>query len=158
LLDAKVREALAARLKTVLVLYLALLGSLGVYVLAGAMVRDRLHVEDPDALAPLILALGGVGLVAILASFFVRARLLRAGLAELPRHIDESQVDLLTRATFTPWVLSWALCDAVAIFGLILFILTGRWELFLPFVGLAVVGMILHAPSLRAVEDALERR
>jgi hypothetical protein len=29
-------------------------------------------------------------------------------------------------AAFTPWILGWALCEAVAIFGLILFVLTFR--------------------------------
>jgi hypothetical protein len=160
MLDTNVRQALAARLKVVLVLYLALLGSLGVYVVMGAVVIDgaELAAPDPGMIEPLSLILGVVAVVAVVASYFVRARMLRTGLAALPGQIDLSQVDALTRATFTPWVLAWALCDAAAVFGLVLFVLTHRWELFLPFVGLAAMGMILHAPSLRAIEEALERR
>jgi hypothetical protein len=160
MLDTSVREALAARLKIVLVLYLAILGSLGIYVVMGFVMTQgaELPAPRPATLEPLSLILGVVAVVAVLASYFVRARMLRTGLAALPRQIDLSQVDALTRATFTPWVLCWVLCDAAAIFGLVLFMLTHRWELFLPFVGLAAVGLLLHAPSLRAIEDALERR
>lgn len=160
MLPTEVREALAIRLKIVVVLYLALLGSLGVYVVTAAVVigGEALPAGDAGAHDRLALVLGAAAVVAVMASYFVRARMLQSGVGKLPRQIDASQVDALTRATFTPWVLAWALCDLAAILGLVLFFLTHRWELFLPFVGLAAVGMLLHAPSLRAIEDALARR
>lgn len=157
MLDPEIREALANRLKIVLIVYLALFGSLGFYVLAAFVIGGE-EVQGPEGLQTLTLALGIAAVVVMLASFFVRAAMLRAGLARLPRHIDESQLDALTRATFTPWAVSWMLCEAVALCGLLLFALTHRWMLLLPFVGLAAVGMILHAPGLRAIEDALARR
>jgi F0F1-type ATP synthase membrane subunit c/vacuolar-type H+-ATPase subunit K len=61
-------------------------------------------------------------------------------------------------AAFTPWILGWALCEAVAIFGLILFVLTFRWGLFLPYWLVVLGAMLVQVPTLRSLEITLERR
>ena len=144
-----------------MVAYIGLLGMLGWFTVATAT-ADQGRGVDQDTLPVLLLALGLPAVGMVVGSFYLRAWLLRTRLARLPRRIDGSQLAALTRAMLMPWVVSWYLCDLVAALGLVLFSFTGQWLLFLPFVGLAALGMILQPPSLngfvRAVDDATGQR
>ena len=159
MLDTPVRNALAAQIKKARLVHLMLLGSLFVYLLIGYQLT--LQGEGPgseasmELLAPI---LGAVGLATLVASFFLRSLFLRKALADLPAEITEDRAGDVASAAFTPWILGWSLCEAVAIYGLILFVLSFRWELFLPFWATGLAGQLLQAPTLRSLESALERR
>lgn len=158
MLDAPVRSALAKRLKQLHLVFLALLGSLLAY-LAVAYAVTMEGTDPPGTDIGVILPILAVmGLGSLAASFVLRGALLRSRLAKLPAEITEAEVGQVAGATFTPSILGWALCESAAIYGLVLFFLSHRWELFLPFWGAGLIAMILQAPSLRAVEDALRRR
>lgn len=159
MLDTPVARALAAQIKKAQLIYLVLLGSLVVYLVIGYQLS--LQGEPPPSATPIDLLapiLGAVGLATLAASFVLRNMFLRKALAELPAPITEDRAEDVARAAFTPWILGWSLCEAVAIYGLILFVLTFRWELFLPFWAAGVAGQLLQAPTLRSLESALERR
>ncbi|HWN70840.1 MAG TPA: hypothetical protein VNM90_24530 [Haliangium sp.] len=159
MLDTPVARALAAQIKKAQLVYVMLLSSLLVYLVMGYQLTLQRETPGSEAslglLAPI---LGAVGLATLVASFLLRGTLLRKALADLPAEITEERVGDVASAAFTPWILGWALCEAVAIYGLILFVLTFRWELFLPFWGAGLVGLLLQAPTLRSLESALERR
>lgn len=159
MLDAPIRRALQVKMQTAQLVFVALLSSLVIYLVVGYVLSTQR--EPPAGAAPIGLlapALGVAALVSLIASFTLRARLLRKAIAELPREIDESNAEGVVRAVLTPWILGWALCESVAVYGLILFVLTFRWELFLPFWGVAVAAMLAQAPSQRTLEEALRRR
>lgn len=159
MLDAPVRRALEVKIQKAQILFVALLSSLVVYLVVCYMLS--VQGEPPVSAAPIEVlkpALGTLAFFSLIASFVLRARLLRKAIAGLPAQIDESQAEAVVRAALTPWVLGWALCESVAIYGLILFVMTFDWGLFLPFWGVGVVAMLTQAPTLRSLEEALRRR
>lgn len=159
MLDAPVRRALEVKIQKAQILFVALLSSLVIYLVVCYVLAAQ--GEPPVTAAPIELlkpAFGTLAFFSLIASFALRARLLRKAIAELPAQIDESQAEAVIRAATTPWILGWALCESVAIYGMILFIMTFRWELFLPFWGIGLAAMLAQAPSLRSLEEALRRR
>ncbi|MBW1991699.1 MAG: hypothetical protein JRI59_06220, partial [Deltaproteobacteria bacterium] len=49
-------------------------------------------------------------------------------------------------------VISFALCEAVAVFGLVLFLLTGNWQVFYIFFAFSLLLFYLHYPKYEAWE------
>ncbi len=159
MLDAPVRRALEVKIQKAQLLFVALLSSLVIYLVVCYLLAAQ--GELPVTAAPIEIlkpAFGTLAFFSLIASFTLRARLLRKAIAGLPAQIDESQAETVIRAAMTPWILGWALCESVAIYGMILFVLTFRWELFLPFWGIGLAAMLAQAPSLRSLEEALRRR
>lgn len=157
MLDAPVRRALAERLKLLHIVFLALLGSLVVYLVVAYVIAadGEPPGTDIDVMVPI---LGVMGLGSLVAAFILRGVLLRGGLARLPAQITEDDAGHVAGASFTSAIVGWAMCESVAIYGLVLFFLSHRWEIFLPFWGAGLVAMLLQAPSLRHIEEALRRR
>lgn len=159
MLDAPVRRALEVKIQKAQILFVALLSSLVVYLVVCYLLAAQ--GEPPGTAAPIEIlkpAFGTLAFFSLIASFALRARLLRKAIAGLPTRIDEAMAETVIRAVMTPWILGWALCESVAIYGMILFIMTFRWELFLPFWGIGLAAMLTQAPSLRSLEEALRRR
>jgi hypothetical protein len=162
MLDAPVRRALEVKIQKAQVLFVALLSSLVVYLVVCYLLAAQ--GEPPvtgAAIEVLKPALGTLAFFSLIASFALRARLLRkaiAGLPARPTRTDEAMAEAVIRAAMTPWILGWALCESVAIYGMILFLMTFQWELFLPFWGIGLAAMLAQAPSLRSLEEALRPR
>lgn len=160
MLDAPVRRALEVKIQKAQILFVALLSSLVVYLVVCYLLAAQ--GEPPVTAAPIEIlkpAFGTLAFFSLIASFALRARLLRKAIAGLPaQQLDEAMAETVIRAAMTPWILGWALCESVAIYGMILFIMTFRWELFLPFWGIGLAAMLAQAPSLRSLEEALRRR
>jgi len=163
MLDAPVRRALEVKIQKAQILFVALLSSLVVYLVVCYLLaaQGEPPVVTGAAIEILKPALGTLAFFSLIASFALRARLLRkaiAGLPAQPTQTDEAMAEAVIRAAMTPWILGWALCESVAIYGMILFIMTFQWELFLPFWGIGLAAMLAQAPSLRSLEEALRRR
>jgi drug/metabolite transporter (DMT)-like permease len=78
-------------------------------------------------------------------SFFgLLALFLFAGSYLLKRKVQAQGPGL--RLAFTAQILAWALCEAIALLGFVSFFGGHSWLHYLPFVALALLGWISHAP------------
>lgn len=135
---------------TLWILWGALCMSQLLYVMVGYVIRTSATEPIPDSyqdlLTPLLLA---AGVVAGGALFGVDRFLKPVPKAQMPQ------------AYFVPFLLKMALSESVGIFGFLLFYLGAPWELFLGFVGVALLLMASFAPTdgrLLAFARDLENR
>jgi hypothetical protein len=144
----------AVRFRTVRTIFLALLGSLVVYAVLVHAVGDT--VRQRAAMAPAVAAtlrwvLHGIGVATFAGVLIARSRVLRAeplvapgrqrGLAAALDQLQARTVALL------------ALMESVAIYGLVLFFVTGRLGDFYPLWALGLAGLVLAAPRAETWEE-----
>ena len=126
-----------ARYRTFLILWAAILMSIGFLLALGTVLPAKVSA-NPIVSYTLLL----IGLSVVAVSVLLKQKMVQQA-------IDKGSLESLQRAH----VLSLALCESAALFGLVDRLVTGSitsWFLF----GIALVGMLLHFPKkeyLRAV-------
>ena len=99
--------------------------------------------SDPDTTRLMALALGLIAVPTAAATFVLRRVLLTRPIAE--GRVDPASESGMQRVQ-TANILIWALCEAIGIWGLVLWFLSSRWELLLPFLAAGSLLLALHAP------------
>lgn len=144
-------------LMTLQIIWVSLLLSAGMYVglsfiipFGGAGAMDTSVLE-------LAFTVASLGLLA--ASFVLPRRMLASAVAQGAGTTDVAAIPLkeLVAKAQAPWIVRLAMCEAVAIFGLILVCLSQRPMKVLPFGALAVLAMLAAFPSESALRRAAER-
>jgi len=135
------------------IIWVALLLSVGMYVGMAFLViaRGSGAPDSPIPIATLEPALALMSLACLGAAYFVPPMLFRTALGKQ----DVAALDLpkLVAISFTPWVVRLAMSETVAIFGLVLAMLSQRPMKIVPFAVLAVLAMLAWFPSERALRQ-----
>jgi hypothetical protein len=142
------------------VLWLAMLASTWIYGGVGYFVTQGAAPRGETAPPVLLAALGGAGLVVLIAAPIVRSFML----PRRERVTDGTAIDVAERMrrpagraamarTFSAWLVAWALCEGVAIFGLVAVFLRQAPLEYLPFGAAADLGLIALAPRAALLEQ-----
>ena len=159
--------ALRTRLNTILIIWLAFLLSLGVYALvfyfAGAQIKaSGSKQEVPLDLLRLVFA--GVSVVQIVISYFLRKKL-PGGMLAQSRLLDHSKLrsdeEYNLRVAGSQYLIavliSLAISETVALYGIVLFILGADYNTLLTFVGISALAMVFHCPRQSEFEGVSEK-
>jgi NADH:ubiquinone oxidoreductase subunit 2 (subunit N) len=131
------------RYQTLVVLWFALLMSIGMYFLFSVFVAPGLSNElrnPPSSL--LIVALTALGTFLVIVSFAVKRKLLE-------RSVEKQDVSLVQKAL----VIACAMCEVSALLGLLERFVIGNREYYLLFL-LAAAGTAFHFPRRSQLESA----
>lgn len=145
-------DNLMARYRTAMIICGAIVAAVPIYV-AVAAVLSREGAEPTGAPPIVVSVLGAVALATFAAAAPMRGLLVRGVVAKAPAG---SSADIVPAALLTGAILSYALCEAPAILGLAVFIMTGSWVYFLLFIALALVGFAMNFPRLSAWRARVE--
>ena len=151
-------ERVERQLRISRVLFVALLMSIGIYAVIAYMVTLDPQTPAPqpelahDPLSqPLVLALGGCALMMLAVTPFVRMKLLP------PREHGDKKLAVgaaLSRLTAAQ-IITWALTEVPAIFGLMLTMLSYEPRFTYAFSGVSALAMLAYAPHRKLVEDVV---
>ena len=123
------------RYQTLVVLWFALLMSIGMYFLFSVLVAPRVINEPGNpSRSLLIVALTALGTFLVIASFAVKRKLLE-------RSVEKQDVSLVQKSL----VIACAMCEVSALLGLLEHFIIGNREYYLLFL-LAAAGTALHFP------------
>ncbi len=134
----------------------ALLMSIAMYVGLSYFVRSQGGpVPDQEQIGAIELAFAVTSLTCLIVSYFLPRKLLRDALgADDPQTLELTK---LTAKAFAPWIIRMALSESVAIFGLLIVLISHQPQKILPFAVLATLAMLTAAPSERALRSAAQR-
>lgn len=139
-------ESLDRRLWPTRIIWIAMLASLPIYVAAGLLAAPTLQpLMAPGPLSLLRKALYALAAVTLLA--VGRVRRLVQGETVVPGLAEQASAEARLPRYAAAVIVSLALCESVAVCGLVLHLLgNNRFDLFL-FVGLAVAAMAYYRPK-----------
>lgn len=138
-------DAYEPRLRTLRILWGAFVASLALYAAVAALVAERPN-GSPDAYAALMWILAFVSALNLLTIMPVSRALV--GLAKRRGAAPGS----LLAAHQIAFVVALARVEAVALFGLVLVLVSGRQDWFSLFLGVAALGLMLLFPRRRDLE------
>lgn len=131
------------RYQTMIILWIALLMSIGIYFLVSVFARPEIQAESGNPRNSILtVVLTALGTFLVIVSFAVKQKLLR-------RSVDQQDVNLVQKAL----VVACAMCEATALLGLIERFAVGNREYYLLFI-LAAAGIVLHFPQRSQLEAA----
>jgi NADH:ubiquinone oxidoreductase subunit 2 (subunit N) len=134
------------RYQTLVVLWFALLMSIGMYFLFSVFVASRVSNEPRNPTSSLlIVALTALGTFLVIASFAVKRKLLE-------RSVEKQDVSLVQKGL----VIACAMCEVSALLGLLEHFIVGNREYYLLFL-LAAGGTAFHFPRRSQLESASYR-
>ncbi len=153
-------ERVEPKLRMLRILFVAMLLSIGIYsVIATVIVRTRdpaFPIPQPELAAaplsqPLFFALAGMALVLLAATPLARMKLMP------PRSYGHGggSVSGALQRLFVAEIVSWALCEVIAVFGLVLTMLSYEPTFTYAFGAVAAVAMLAYAPSRKLVDDVV---
>lgn len=153
-------ERVEPRLRVLRILYVAMLLSIGLYaVVATIVVRTRdpaFPIPQPELATaplsqPLFFALAGLALVLLAATPLARMKLMP------PRSFGHgsSSVPAALQRLLVAELVSWVLCEVIAVFGLVLTMLSYEPTFTYAFGGVAAFAMLAYAPSRKLVDDVV---
>ena len=133
------QENVELRIRTMRVLWLGMLLSVGGYYVFTIFAGRPEGAEPNDRLSLILLV---VGVSTTLISFLIKSRL-------LTRAIEQQQVPLVQQA----YIVAWALTEVPALLGLLDFFVTGHRHFYVLFL-IAALGQLLHFPRREHVVNA----
>jgi ABC-type Mn2+/Zn2+ transport system permease subunit len=143
-------QAIDARYRTLVIMWLALMISIGLYVfmtrVAVTPAQGNLSGEINETNRMILWGCVAVGGLTFLLSFVFKQRFLK-------QSVEQHDARLVQ----TGLVLAWALCEATCLFGLLAYFLTRNPYAYLLF-ALAVLGFLLHFPRKSQLINAVERQ
>ncbi len=151
-------DTLQPTLRTQVILYGALLACVPIYGVMGYLMAHAATAGVPVPVPmpmpiPIIVGLGAVALFETALLPFLRQRLLPP--AEGGVSLDES-FDLVRAAEAlarlqVAQIVTWAICESIAILGLVLVVMTHDLRYFFGFGALALLNFALYRPSLERI-------
>jgi hypothetical protein len=137
--QSSTQQLAGARFRGLMIIWGAQLFSLALLFAVTQLIGTPVRAETNQTL---LVALASVALATFALSFVMKSKLVAQAAAQ-------RRPDLVTSG----YVLAFALCEACAIFGVLLHFATGGREAIYFFVA-AAVGLLLHFPRRRHVDDA----
>lgn len=143
-------QSLEQRFFAIRIIYLALVLTLGVY---GFVAYQNVTRASPHALDPTLLyALIGVAVMEMVGLPFLR-RMLLPPMAP-PRSLDDkvaiegAVANTAFAKYFTTNMITWAICESIAMYGLVLVFMSGDVRYYGPFACVALLNFLVYRPSL----------
>jgi hypothetical protein len=137
------------------ILYLALLVSVGMY---GAIIFVITNNQTPKELDPTMLyALAGAAVTTMVMIVVLRGKLLppTREAHSLNEPIPEGEnVQKALGRVFTASILTWALCESIAIYGLVLSFVSFQPKYFLGFAAASLVNFVIYRPQKELILGA----
>lgn len=136
-----------ARFRTITILHLGLVASIGIY---GFVLFQATLGQTPRDLDPVMLyTLAGISLAMMVVIPVLRGKMLPPMRAA--RSLDEpvpegDKVDAAAGKLFTASIVTWALCESMAIYGLVLSFTSYQMKYFLPFAALSLLNFLIYRP------------
>lgn len=131
------------RYQTMIILWFALLMSIGMYFFVSVFAGPEIQPESGNPRSSILtVVLTALGTFLVIVSFAVKQKLLR-------RSVDQQDVNLVQKAL----VVACAICEATALFGVIERFTGGNRDYYLLFI-LAAAGIALHFPKRSQLEAA----
>jgi F0F1-type ATP synthase membrane subunit c/vacuolar-type H+-ATPase subunit K len=124
------QPSIEARYRVLLILWLAMLISIGMFFLISRLVPHPSYDSD----SPLFAVMGALGSITLSLSFRFKSKF-------VAQSIEKQSASILQQG----YIIAWALCEATALFGLLIFFVTGSRFYFFFFM-FAVLGMLFHMP------------
>jgi len=150
-------QSLEQRFSSIRIIYLALIASLGLY---GFVAYENASRMAPHALEPTFLyALIGVAAMEMVGIVFLRRMMLPP--MQAARSLDDRVALEGVAASsavgkyFTTSIISWALCESIAIYGLVLVFLSGDFRYYAPFAGVSLLNFLFYRPSIDDLQAAV---
>ncbi len=148
----------AQRMITFRILYAALIGALGIY---GVVAWQNTHRGEPiRPLDPTFLyAIVGFAFFQMVTIPFLRR--LRMPPLKAPTSlsddppIDGAAAEAAIAKLFTANIVTWAMCESIAIFGLVLCFISLDFRYYPPFAGVALLNFLFYRPSLDDLQAAV---
>lgn len=141
-----------AQVNTLFIVWGALLFSILVYggVLAFLIssADPEMASDDPELLQTLTLAFGLTALVTAGIAIYFRK--------DFTKKLEQGQFvesDNILELYFTPCIISWALSEAIAIYGFVLGLLSYEFIYFIAFAGPGFILMLAMRPQTRAIQE-----
>lgn len=137
-------------------IWLALVMSLFLYIVLAPMVLENARIEFPaEAYRALKLALYGIAIITLIATWYIRRLLLSATF--MSRQSGPTKQHPVLQRYTTAMIIALAMSEAIGIYGLILFLL-GKQKVDLYILTImAVAAMSLYFPKREEVVDLVER-
>lgn len=133
--NAKPQLDIDARYRTLLILWIAQLMSIGVLYLVGTFFGPAPSTQSLSSPSALTFAFAAVAMILVILSFVVKGKL-------LARSVQEQKVELVQNAL----IVACAMCEGSALLGLVERFVARNSDYNLFFL-LAVVGIALHFPK-----------
>ena len=156
MLEENERESLRKGMVAIWIIWAALAISALIYVLLAHLLAKSWTAPQPDFLSTLRNALYVVSIVELLIIHFIRKRMLATRsdsrafkLTLLTKHDPTQALGKYTTIS----IVSWAIADSIAIYGLLLFLLGGSFKDLYLFVAVALVVMIYYHPKMSELEE-----
>ena len=133
--------------RTLTILYVALMGALGMYAYVAFMIAGAQEPRPlPDIMLPVFIAMGAGAMVMIP---ILRGKLLppMKEATSLNDTVPENeQTRAATAKLFSASIVTWALCESIAIYGLVLSFMTAEPKYFLGFAAASLVNFLIYRP------------
>jgi hypothetical protein len=146
------------------IVYVALLASLGIYalmlvVISGAEASRIPTTLDPTLFTAIFGGLGGLTLLAIVpvvrkALMPPRDRVGGGRTLDLDEDHGPAVAQAVSRARAGS-IVTWALCESVAVYGLVLSMLLHDTSYYAPFAGVAAAAMLVFAPRRTLLDQVV---
>lgn len=133
---------LATRYQTMIILWFALLMSVGMYLLFTVLTAPGIDSNGQPPSSGLPIAFTSLGAIFVILSFVVKQKVLASS-------VEQQDVGLVQKAM----VVALALCEVPALLGVIVHFVFGSRQYYWLFL-LAAAGMILHFPRRSQLEAA----
>jgi NADH:ubiquinone oxidoreductase subunit 2 (subunit N) len=130
------------RYQTLIILWFALLTSIGVYFLFSMFVTPEVHGPGNPSRSLLIVTLTALGTFLVVVSFAVKNKFLE-------RSVEKQDIGLVQKGL----VIACAMCEVSALLGLLEYFVIGNREYYLLFV-MAALGTAFHFPRRSQLESA----
>ena len=133
------------------IIWLAMLSSLAVYAavchLAGDSIRQELREGIPlDLIRNILIAVSAGELAAI---HFIRKKIL-----SISRGMEKQNI---IQKYLLASIISYAVCESIAIFGLFLYFLGSSQQTLYSFIGISALAMFYHRPVYEDLEEMVKK-
>lgn len=157
------KKALEPKMKTLHVIWAALIASLLIYAALAHLVLAELTVETLGAGELRIMAIifGGLAVIEAGAAFWLRSRLTRAGVVRFftarQRPLQPTPMDQAAGVYTVGLIICLALLESPGIFGFVLFMLSHDYTLFYLFLTPSLALMLLARPRREELAVVFEQ-
>jgi hypothetical protein len=157
-MDASQKGTVENKLFIMWIIWGAMMGSLVFYIVICNLIGDQIRQPTgPDF--PLVLLrniLFGIGIVALIATHFIRKFILRKpsggpGLESTSQSSPQDPAKIYAKYTIA-MIISLALCESVGIYGLVLFFLGGSFQTMYTFMIISAAGMFYYRPKKEEIK------
>jgi len=157
-METTIKEEAGKRFRTLQIIWVALLCSVLMCLLICHFIPVEVDMVSGPAVETLVYIFYGLAVFQLFLAHFLRRALLSTG--EKPSAaVHEEQTDRSQKQRLAKYaaavIVALALAESIGIFGLVLFVLTGKFQTLYILIVLSAAGIIYHRPKKEELEELL---